>query len=98
MKTGQTGATMKAIQMSIEKSCLNDENSFKEGESFMTKDYYGKCGSCIYCELGTAYTLAYSTSFKCSRNGYSVKADEKHCDRYEPAPGRCNDDIARYDR
>ena len=84
MKTGQTGATMKAIQMSIEKSCLNDENSFKEGEIFMTKDYYGKCGSCIYCELGTAYTLAYSTSFKCSRNGYSVKADEKHCDRYEP--------------
>ena len=64
----------------------------------MTKDYYGKCGSCIYCELGTAYTLAYSTSFKCSRNGYSVKSDEKHCDRYEPALGRCNDDIARYDR
>ena len=45
----------------------------------MTKDYYGKCGTCRYCELGTAYTSAYSTSFNCSRNGYSVKADEKAC-------------------
>lgn len=64
----------------------------------MTKDYYGKCGSCRYCELGTASTFACSTSFKCSRNGYSVKADEKPCNRYEPALGRTNADIARYDR
>ena len=54
----------------------------------MSKDYYGKCGSCKHCELGTAYTSAYSTSFQCSRNGYSVKADEKPCSKYEPALDR----------
>lgn len=64
----------------------------------MSKDYYGKCGSCKHCELGTAYTSAYSTSFQCSRNGYSVKADEKPCSKYEPALDRCNSDIAHYDR
>lgn len=64
----------------------------------MSKDYYGKCGSCKHCELGTAYTSAYSRSFQCSRNGYSVKADEKPCSKYEPALGRCNSDIAHYDR
>ena len=62
------------------------------------KDYYGRCGSCRYCELGTAYTVAYSTTFKCSRNGYSVKADEKPCNKYEPAIGRTNDTIAKYDK
>ena len=64
----------------------------------MTKDYYGKCGTCRYCELGTAYTSAYSTSFNCSRNGYRVKADEKACNKYEPAAGRTNADVARYDK
>lgn len=64
----------------------------------MAKDYYGKCGSCRYCELGTAYTAVYSTSFQCSQNGYSVKADEASCNRYEPALGRTNDTIAQYDR
>lgn len=64
----------------------------------MSKDYYGKCGSCKYCELGTAYTSGYSTSFKCSRSGYSVKADEHPCNSYEPALGRTNGDIERYDK
>ena len=63
-----------------------------------SKDYYGKCGSCKYCELGTAYTFCYSTKFTCSRNSYDVKADEKPCSRYEPAPGRTNDMIEQYDR
>ncbi len=62
------------------------------------KNYYGFCGSCKYCELGTAYTFAYSTSFKCSRNGYSVKADEKPCNRYEPDRTRTNDMIEKYDK
>lgn len=64
----------------------------------MYKSYYGKCGSCRYCELGTAYTFAYSTSFKCSCNGYSVKADEEVCNYYEPDRYRTNDTIAAYDR
>ena len=64
----------------------------------MSKDYYGKCGMCKHCELGTAYTFAYSTSFTCTRNNYSVKADEKPCSHYEPAAGRTNDTVARYDR
>lgn len=64
----------------------------------MSKDYYGKCGSCKFCELGTAHTAAYSTSFRCTRNSYSVKADEPSCNRYEPALGRTNDTIARYDQ
>lgn len=64
----------------------------------MAKNYYGFCGSCVYCELGTAETHAYSTSFKCSRNGYRVKADEKTCNKYEPDRSRTNDAIAAYDR
>lgn len=62
------------------------------------KSYYGKCGSCKYCELGTAYTFAYSTSFQCSRNHYSVKADERACNHFEPDIGRTNDIIAMYDK
>ena len=64
----------------------------------VVKDYYGKCGTCRYCELGTAYTFCYSTSFQCTRNGYSVKADEKACNKFEPALGRTNEDVARYDK
>lgn len=62
------------------------------------KDYYGKCGTCRYCELGTANTSWYSTTFQCSRNGYSVKADEPACDRFEPAKNRTNELIEKYDR
>ena len=62
------------------------------------KDYYGRCGSCKYCELGTAYTFCLRTTFTCSRYNQSVEADEKPCSRYEPAPGRTNDMIEQYDR
>ena len=62
------------------------------------KNYYGLCGSCRYCELGDSYTSCYVTHFKCSRNGYSVTATEKPCDRYEPDPNRTNDTIELYDR
>lgn len=62
------------------------------------KDYYGKCGSCIHCDLSSGYTFCYSTSFNCTRNGYSVKADEKPCNKYEPAYGRSNETISRYDK
>ncbi len=62
------------------------------------KDYCGKCGTCRYCELGTANTDWFSTTFQCSRNGYSVKADEKVCNKFEPALGRTNEDVARYDK
>ena len=64
----------------------------------MSKDYYGKCGMCKYCELGTAYTWAYSTSFTCSRYNRSVKADENACGSYEPALGRTNEAVAQYDK
>ena len=64
----------------------------------MSKDYYGKCGSCRYCEIGTAYTSLYSTSFTCSRNNYSVKAAEQACSKFEPAPGRTNDMIEKYNK
>ena len=62
------------------------------------KDYYGKCGSCRYCELGTAYTVCYCTSFTCSRDGHSVKAGDKACNKFEPAIGRTNEIIEKYDR
>lgn len=62
------------------------------------KNYYGLCGSCKYCELGTGTTYAYATSFKCSRGGYYVKADEKPCNRYEPDRTRTNDIIDKYVR
>ena len=64
----------------------------------MAKDYYGKCGTCKHCDLNSGYTFCYSTSFKCTRNGYSVKADEKKCNKYEPDYGRSNDLIAKYDK
>lgn len=64
----------------------------------MGESYYGKCGSCRYCELGTAETIAYSTSFMCSRNNRRVKANENPCSRYEPDRARTSDTIAKYDR
>ena len=64
----------------------------------MSKDYYGKCGSCTYCDLSSAETYLYSTSFKCTRSGYRVKADEKPCNRFEIAKGRSNDIISKYDK
>lgn len=65
----------------------------------MAKDYYGKCGSCKYCELGTGVTWCYVTEFLCSRSsGRRVKADEKACSAFQPAPGRTNSDIEKYDR
>lgn len=64
----------------------------------MAKDYYGKCGSCKYCDLGTANTSWTGTSFKCTISFYAVEASEKSCSRWEPAPGRTNDVIEKYDR
>lgn len=62
------------------------------------KDYFGKCGTCKYCDLSSAHTFCYSTSFKCTRNGYSVKVDEKVCNKFEPAPGRSNEIVKLYDK
>ena len=62
------------------------------------KNYIGCCGSCIHCDLHDSYTALYSTSFKCTRNNYSVKADEKTCNRYELDRNRTNDMIAKYDK
>ena len=64
----------------------------------MAKNYSGRCGSCKYCDLGDNYTFAYSTNFKCTRNNYRVKADEKPCNRYEVDRTRTNDLIAMYDK
>lgn len=61
-------------------------------------NYYGRCGSCEYCELGTAYTCCYSTTFTCSRFNRQVKATEAPCGRYEPDRSRTNDMIGKYDR
>lgn len=62
------------------------------------KNYYGLCGSCRYCELGDSYTSCYTTHFKCARNGYRVKADEKPCNKYEPDRDRTNEVIEQYDK
>ena len=62
------------------------------------KNYIGCCGSCIYCDLSDSYRATYTTTFRCTRNNYSVKADEKACNRFEPAKNRSNEVIAKYDR
>ncbi len=64
----------------------------------MGKNYTGCCGSCKYMDLSSGYTSSYSTSFKCTRGGYSVKADEKRCSRFEPDTNRDNALIAMYDK
>lgn len=65
----------------------------------MSRDYYGKCGTCKYCDLGDVYrSWTSGNQFKCLRSSYRVRADEKPCSRYEPARGRTNDDVAKYDR
>ncbi len=64
----------------------------------MAKDYYGKCGTCKHCDLGSGYTSCYSTSFKCTWHNRYVKADEKSCGKFEVAQGRSNADVAKYDR
>lgn len=64
----------------------------------MSKSYTGCCGYCKHMDLYSGYTFAYSTSFKCTRNDYSVKADEKACNKFEPDRNRSNDMIAKYDK
>ena len=66
----------------------------------MGKDYYGKCGTCVYCDLESGSTFAYSTSFICTRSvaKYRVKADEKPCNQYERDYSRSDDQIASYDK
>lgn len=62
------------------------------------KNYLGCCGSCVYCDLSDSYTFLCTTKFHCTRNNYSVKADEKACNRFEPAKNRSNEVIAKYDK
>lgn len=64
----------------------------------MSKSYTGCCGYCKHMDLYSGYTFCYSTSFKCTRNNYSVKADEKACNKFEPDRNRSNDMIAEYDK
>lgn len=66
----------------------------------MAKNYSGKCGSCKHCDLSTAYTFCYSTSFICQHSvaKYRVKADEKPCNCYERDWSRSDDYIAKYDK
>lgn len=64
----------------------------------MSKNYMGRCGQCKHMDLNSGYTFCYSTSFTCTRNNYSVKADEKPCNRFEADWGRSNDQIAKYDK
>ncbi|GEM_PF-874320 len=63
-----------------------------------SKDYYGKCGSCKFCELGSGEKgWSYGTmTFKCDKSDYRKKADEEACSRYEPAMGRTNETIEKY--
>lgn len=62
------------------------------------KDYSGCCGSCVDCDLNDRDTFLYSTTFRCTRYGRSVKADERACSKFEPARGRTNELIAKYDK
>ncbi len=62
------------------------------------KDYIGCCGTCKHCDLTSGYTYAYSTTFKCTNNNYSVKADEKICNKFELGQNRSNEIIAKYDK
>ena len=64
----------------------------------MKKDYIGCCGSCIECDLLDSYTALYTTTFKCTRYNRSVKADEEGCSKYEIAPRRTNEMIAKLDK
>ncbi|MBE6953266.1 MAG: hypothetical protein E7452_06915 [Ruminococcaceae bacterium] len=62
------------------------------------KDYFGKCGACKFCDLSSGSTFCYTTKFDCTRFRQSVKADENGCNKFEPAPGRTNEIIAKYDK
>ena len=64
----------------------------------MSKDYYGKCGTCKYCELSNWSKFAYTKSFKCTYHNFYVKADEAICNKYELVQGRSNEIVAKYDR
>jgi len=76
----------------------SSECQIKEEEIMSTVDYYGKCGSCKYCQLGTGYAFISKKAFMCSYKEYRVEADERPCSHYEPAEGRTNEIIAEYDR
>lgn len=80
-----------------QKTCSFVGTFFLRGISM--KDYYGKCGSCTYCELGSGEPSAFfTTTFRCSHRNFSVKLDEEFCSKFEPAPGRTNEIIEKYDR
>jgi hypothetical protein len=65
----------------------------------MEKSYTERCGYCKHMDLYSGSSSIFSsTSFKCTRNNYYVKADEKVCSRFEPDPNRSNAIIAKYDK
>ena len=65
-----------------------------------SENYYGKCGSCKFCELGDTYFPFGSSTpkFKCSKawNSTYVWAKEDPCNCYEPDRTRTNDIIEKY--
>lgn len=65
------------------------------------KNYYGKCGSCKFCDLGdTSYGWDSIAKFRCTKSWSStyVFADKDPCNLYEPDRTRTNDMIERYER
>lgn len=62
------------------------------------KNYIGCCGSCVDCDLLDSYKWLYSIEFKCTRYNRWVKAEEKACDKFEPAKNRTSELITKYDK
>ena len=64
----------------------------------MPKNYLGCCGTCQFCDLSESTRFGYDVSFKCKRNNYWVKANEKTCNRFEPDRSRNNELIGKYEK
>ena len=60
------------------------------------KSYYNCCGFCKYMNLYSGYKMLNGMHFKCEKNGYGVRADEKTCNRFEPDRNRTNELIEKY--
>jgi len=60
------------------------------------KDYWGKCASCMFCDLSDGRVSDTELSFRCIYYGRSVKAEDTPCRKYKLKWERSNEEIIAF--
>ena len=72
-------------------------NKEKMQETIMKiKDYWGLCGSCIFCDLSDGETVESRLEFKCMYYDRRVEAHDQICRKYKLKQGRSNQEIIAF--